>query len=335
MPYDQVPPEPPIVDISAGVFVPQTYVPDIPIFDRVKQTGTVVDWDTIDLGYPVTGFASINLDIDNPPCLLAYLAEAPGGVWELGYLSSNSEYEGSNVTRIVDTHHSANGLITLGGDERIPVGTEVTISLVLRSNSGVCVGGSPTVGSAKGAAFGDCARVTATATAAIALGHKVRGTRVGGSTIGSGGIGYLGVDVAGHQEHKFVVGAQTSDWTSAQTLVNNQRGLSTGYVGTGVVKLKASVYANYMRFDGGTPTMSPAADVVLFDVTADLYVVDRVVTQVLAQQITKTFAGANSVQHEVSITAFGDLVVSASTQVGPARTIAFVTITDLTQSIYT
>ena len=330
--YDQLPPTPPIVDISAGVFVPQTYVPDIPIFDRVKQTGTVVDWDTIDLGYPVTGFASINLD--NPPCLLAYLAEAPGGVWELGYLSGSSlEYEGSNVTRIVDTHHSANGLTTLGGVERIPVGTEVTISLVLRSNSGVCVGGSPTVVSAKGAAFGDCAR--ANATAAIALGHKVRGNRVGGSTIGSGGIGYLGVDVAGHLEHKFVVGAQTSDWTSAQTLVNNQRGLSTGYAGTGLVKLKASVYANYMRFDGGTPTMSPAADVVLFDVTADLYVVDKVVTQVLSQQITQTFAGANSVQHEVALTAFGDLVVSASTQVGPARTIAFVTITDLTQSIYT
>ena len=167
------------------------------------------------------------------------------------------------------------------------------------------------------------------------MGHKVIGNRVGGSTIGSGGIGYLGVDVAGHREHKFVVGAQTSDWTLAQTLVNNQRGLSTGYVGTGVVKLKASVYANYMRFDGGTPTMSPAADVVLFDVTAELYAVDRVVTQVLSQQITQTFAGANSVQHEVSITAFGDLVVSALTQVGPARTIGFVTITDLTQSIYT
>ena len=332
MPYDQVPPEPPIVDISAGVFVPQTYVPDIPIFDRVKQTGTVVDWDTIDLGYPVTGFESINLD--NPNCLLAYLAEAPGGVWELGYLSGSLlGYEGGAVTRIVDTHHSENGLTTLGGFERIPVGTEVTISLVLRSNSGVCVGGSPTVASAKGAAFGDCAR--ATATAAIALGHKVIGNRVGGSTIGSGGIGYLGVDAAGHREHKFVVGAQTSDWTLAQTLVNNQRGLSTGYAGTGVVKLKASVYANYMRFDGGTPTMSPAADVVLFDVTAELYAVDGVVTQVLAQQITQTFAGANSVQHEVSITAFGDLVVSASTQVGPARTIAFVTITDLTQSIYT
>ena len=266
--------------------------------------------------------------------MLAYLAEAPGGEWELGYLfSSSPESEGSDVTRIVDTYHSKNGLTTLGGDERIPVGTEVTISLVLRSNSGVCVGGSPTVASAKGAAFGDCARVTATA--AIALGHKVLGNRVGGSTIGSGGIGYLGVDVAGHQAQKFVVGAQTSDWTVAQTLVNNNRGLSNGYAGTGAVKLKASVYANYMRFDGGTPTMSPAADVVLFDVTAELYAVDGVVTQVLAQQITQTFAGANSVQHEVSITAFGDLVVSASTQVGPARTIAFVTITDLTQSIYT
>ena len=330
--YDRPPPEPPIVDISAGVFAPQTYVPNIPFFDRVKQTGTVVDWDTIRLGDPVTGFESINLD--PPKCLLAYLAEAPGGVWELGYLSSREAWaEVAGVTRIVDTHHSANGLTTLGGFERIPVGTEVTISLVLRSNSGVCVGGSPTVASAKGAAFGDCAR--ATATAAIALGHKVLGDRVGGSTIGSGGIGYLGVDVAGHREHKFVVGAQTSDWTLAQTLVNNQRGLSTGYVGTGAVKLKASVYANYMRFDGGTPTMSPAADVVLFDVTAELYAVDGVVTQVLAQQITQTFAGANSVQHEVSITAFGDLVVSASTQVGPARTIAFVTITDLTQSIYT
>lgn len=334
MPYDQPPAEPPIVDIAEEVFVPQTYVPDIPIFDRVKQKGTVVDWDIISLGYPVTGFESINLD--TPKCLLAYLAEAPGGVWELGYLSSSLleyEYEGSAVTRIVDTYHSENGLTTLGGVERIPVGTEVTISLVLRSNSGVCVGGSPTVASAKGAAFGDCARVTATA--AIALGHKVLGNRVGGSTIGSGGIGYLGVDVAGHREHKFVVGAQTSDWTFAQTLVNNQRGLSTGYVGTGAVKLKASVYANYMRFDGGTPTMSPTADVVLFDVTAELYAVDGVVTQVLAQQITQTFAGANSVQHEVSITAFGDLVVSAVTQVGPARTIAFVTITDLTQSIYT
>ena len=81
--------------------------------------------------------------------------------------------------------------------------------------------------------------------------------------------------------------------------------------------------------------MSPAADVVLFDVTAELYAVDGAVTQVLSQQITQTFAGANSVQHEVALTAFGDLVVSASTQVGPARTIAFVTITDLTQSIYT
>ena len=332
MPYDQPPPEPPIVDIAAGVFVPQTYFPDIPMFDRVKQKGTVVDWDIISLdSKPVTGFELIELDTENR--LLAYLAEAPGGVWELGYLSALFEYEGRAVTRIVDTHHSEDGFTTLGGVERIPVGTEVTISLVLRSNSGVCVGGSPTVASAKGAAFGDCARVTATA--AIALGHKVLGNRVGGSTIGSDGIGYLGVDVAGHREHKFVVGAQTSDWTLAQTLVNNQRGLSTGYAGTGVVKLKASVYANYMRFDGGTPTMSPAADVVLFDVTAELYAVDEVVTQVLAQQITQTFAGANSVQHEVSITAFGDLVVSASTQVGPARTIAFVTITDLTQSIYT
>lgn len=327
---DPVPSEPPIVDISAGVFVPQAYVPDIPIFDRVKQTGTVVDWDTIELGYPVTGFQSINLD--NPSNLLAYLAEAPGGVWELGYLSGSWE-EGSPVTRIVDTYHGENGLTTLGGFERIPAGTDVTISLVLRSNSGVCVGGSPTVTSAKGAAFGDCAR--ATATASIALGHKVRSNRVGGSTIGSGGIGYLGVDVAGHREQKFVVGAQTSDWTFAQTLVNNQRGLSTGYAGTGVVKLKASVYANYMRFDGGTPVMSPAADVVVFDITADLYAVDGVVTHVLSQQIAQTFAGANSVQHEVSITAFGDLVVSAVTQVGPARTIAFVTMTDLTQSIYT
>ena len=325
-------PPPPVVDTTAPVYVSQTYVPDLPRCDRVKQNAVVVSQDVVSFQSVVTGFEPINPDdLDSR---VAYLAEAPGGEWELGYLSGFSESEIGNVAnRFVDTHHSSGGLTTLGGVSRIATGAEVTISLVMRSNSGVCVGGTPTVTWPKAAAFGDSAK--AKAPAAIALGHKVVADRIGGSTLGAAGIGYLGVDIAGHQEHQFVVAAQTTDWTNPQTFTNNQRGLSTGYVGTGLVKLKATVCANYMGLVGGTPTMSPASDIALFDVVADLYVIDGFVAQVLSQQTTQTFAGANSVLHAVSLTPSGELVISAVSQVGAARAIALVTITDLSQSIFT
>lgn len=333
MPFDDLPPPaPPVVDPVAPVYLAQTYFPDIPRNDRIKQTGVVHNADTIWLIATVAGFEPIN-----PPsqdCRLAYLAEAAGGEWELGYLSGFAQSAiGTMAARVIDTHHSAGGLTTLGGVSRIAAGTDVTISLVLRSNSGVCVGGTPSVTWPKAAAFGDSAK--AKAPAAIALGHKVVSDRIGGSTLGAAGIGYLGVDIAGQQQHQFVVAAQTTDWTIPQTFTNNQRGLSTGYVGTGLVKLKATVCANYMGLVGGTPTMSPTTDLAMFDVVADLYVTDGAVTQVLTQQITQTFTGANSALYVLSLTPSGDLVISAVSQVGAARAIALVTITDLSQSIFT
>ena len=335
MAYEEEPPPPPppqdtAVDLSLPVYVSQPYTSDLPKNDRVKQNAVVIDTNTIRFTGGVTGFEPVNpTNTDN---LLAYLAESANGDWELGYLSGfSTDALGVTATRVVDTYHNGvGGYTTLGGDTRIQPNTPVVISLTQRSNAGVCVGGSPSVTKAKSAAFGDSA--SATASAALALGHRVVANRVGGVTIGSAGVGYLGVDVAGHQDQKFIVGAQTSDWTIAQTLLNDQRGLSTGYAGTGLVKLQATVCANYTRFDGEMLTMSPASDLALFDVRADLFVENGNVTQVLTQQITQTFAGANSVQHVVSLTPTGDLTVSALSQVGAARTIAFVTISDLSQS---
>ena len=340
MPYEYEPPPPPpppppdsegqVYYLSYPVYVSQTYTPDLPKNDRVKQNAIVIDTNTIRLTEGIAGFEPINTT--NPDNLLAYLAESVDGDWELGYLSGFSTGElGVTATRTVDTYHSGvTGYTILAGVTRIKPNTPVVISLVQRSNAGVCVGGSPTVTRSKSAAFGDGA--SATASAALALGYKVVANRVGGVTVGSAGVGYWGFDVAGHQDQNFVVAAQTSDWTIPQTLINNQQGLSTGYAGTGLVKLQATVCANYTRFDGGIPTMSPASDLALFDVRADLFVENGNVTQVLTQQITQTFVGANSVQHVVSLTATGDLTVSAVSQVGPARTIAFVTISDLSQS---
>lgn len=339
MPYEPPPPpppqlpNPPVVDPSAAVYFSQPYIQDIPRNDRIKQKAVVIDTTTVRLTGGIAGFEPANPK--TPDSQLAYLAESVDGSWELGYLSGFSSSElGFDATRVVDIHHSGvGGYTTIGGVERIQPNTQVVLSLVQRSNTGVCVGGSPNVTWSKAAAFGDSA--SATASAALALGHKVVADRVGGIAIGSVGIGYLGVDVAGHQEQKFVAAAQTSDWTIAQTLMNNQRGLSTGYAGTGLVKLRATVCANYMRLDGGTPTMSPTAELVLFDIVADLFVTDGMVTQVLSQQVTQTFAGANSAQYVVALTPTGDLTVNALSQIGPARTIAFVTISDLSQSLYT
>ena len=326
------PPEPPIVDVTTPVYVGGVYVPDIPLHDRVKQTASVLDADTIRLLTAVQGFEPINTL--SPAAWLAYLAESANGEWELGYLSGFSQTGWENTaTRHVDTHHGSNGLTTLGGVERIAAGTQITISLVQRSNAGACTGGSPTVTQPKAAAFGDTA--VAMALCSTAIGHKVTADRLGGTTVGSAGLGYLGVDIAGHQTSEFVLAAQTSDWTTPCVLTNNQRGLSTGYVGTGLVKAKATVIANYMRLDGGTPTMTVPAEISVFEVTADLYVVDGVVTTVLTQQVTPTFVGANSQPHTLVVSPTGDLSLASSVAIGPSRAIAFVTINDLSQSVYT
>ena len=325
-------PDPPVVDVTTPVYVGGTYVPDIPLHDRVKQTASVLDADTVWLLNAVQGFEPINTF--NPAAWLAYLAETSNGEWELGYLSGFSQAEmGTIATRHVDAHHSSSGLTTLGGVERIAVDAQVTISLVQRSNAGTCAGGSPTVTQPKAAAFGDTA--VASALCSTAIGHKVTADRLGGTTVGSAGLGYLGVDVAGHQTSEFVLAAQTSDWTTPCVLTNNQRGLSTGYTGTGLVKAKATVIANYMRLDGGTPAMTPPSEITVFEVTADLYVVDRVVTTVLTQQVTPTFVGANSQPHTLVVSPTGDLSLASSVAIGPSRAVAFVTINDLSQSVYT
>lgn len=327
------PPEPPIVDVTTPVYVGGVYVPDIPLHDRVKQTASVLDADTISLLTAVQGFEPINT-LSPAAAWLAYLAESANGEWELGYLSGFSQTGWDNTaTRHVDTHHGSNGLTTLGGVERIAAGTQITISLVQRSNAGACVGGSPTVTQPKAAAFGDTA--VASALCSTAIGHKVTADRLGGTTVGSAGLGYLGVDIAGHQTSEFVLAAQTSDWTTPCVLTNNQRGLSTGYVGTGLVKAKATVIANYMRLDGGTPAMTPPSEITVFEVTADLYVVDGVVTTVLTQQVTPTFVGANSQPHTLVVSPTGDLSLASSVAIRPSRAIAFVTINDLSQSVYT
>jgi hypothetical protein len=145
----------------------------------------------------------------------------------------------------------------------------------------------------------------------------------------------LGVEIAGHQENKFVMGAQSADWATSQKLTNNSRGLSDGnYNGTGLVSVKALVCANYIGLEEGTPTMSPLTDIVLFDVTAVLFVVDGVVVQVLSNQVVQTFSGANSAGYGVTVNEVGDLFLEAVSPTGASRAIAFVTITDLTQSVY-
>ena len=326
------PPTPPVVDVTTPVYVGGVYVPDIPLHDRVKQTASVLDADTIHLLTAVQRFEPINTF--NPAAWLAYLAESANGEWELGYLSGFSQTDmGTTATRHVDSHYSSNGLTTLGGGVRIAAGTQITISLVQRSNAGTCVGGSPTVTQPKAAAFGDTA--VASALCSTAIGHKVMADRLGGTTVGSAGLGYLGVDIAGHQTSEFVLAAQTNDWTTPCILTNNQRGLSTGYVGTGLVKANAKVVANYMRLDGGTPSMTIPAEISVFEVTADLYVVDGVVTTVLTQQVTPTFVGANSQPHTLVVSPTGDLSLASSVAIGPSRAIAFVTINDLSQSVYT
>lgn len=326
------PAEPPVVDVTTPVYVGGAYVPNIPLHDRMKQTASVLDADTVLLLKAVQGFERI--DTLNPAAWLAYLAEAPDGEWELGYLTSfNVTAMGITATRHVDAHHSKKGLTWLGGGERIAVDTQITISLVQRSNAGTCVGGSPTVTQPKAAAFGDTA--VANALCSTAIGHKVTADRLGGTTVGSAGLGYLGVDVAGHQTSEFVLAAQTDDWSTPRVLTNNQRGLSTGYTGTGLVKAKATVVANYMRLDGGTPTMTTPAEITVFEVTADLYVVDGVVTTVLTQQATPTFVGANSQPYTLVVSPTGDLSLASSFTVGPSRAVAFVIINDLSQSVYT
>lgn len=325
-------PEPPVVDVTTPVYVGGAYVPNIPLHDRVKQKASVLDVDTVRLVNAVEGFEPINTP--NPAALLAYLAETSNGEWELGYLSNfNLTDAGVTATRHVDTHYNSSGFTTLGGVKRIAVGAQITISLVQRSNVGTCVGGSPTVTQPKAAAFGDTA--VANALCSTAIGHKVTADRLGGTTVGSAGLGYLGVDVAGHQTSEFVLAAQTDDWSTPRVLTNNQRGLSTGYTGTGLVKAKATVVANYMRLDGGTPTMTTPAEITVFEVTADLYVVDGAVTTVLTQQATPTFVGANSQPYTLVVSPTGDLSVASSATVGPSRAVAFVTINDLSQSVYT